>query len=583
MIKQRVAALYLRCSTDKQDESIDTQRNVMATFADDNGYAINQTYIDEAISGTSEKRPAFNRMIADAEEGKFQFILVRDQSRFARFKPAKTAGILNQLDECGVRLVTMDKGEVDPNEIASFIVSGVESHGDNKHATVTAEKTITEQAQRVRAGWLAGQLAPFGFDRMLYDETGTPRQRVKHGETVAKPRTWRAKLVPSDDLEIVQTVRWIFDTYATRQLGMRGIANQLNLRGVPTQRGGQWSVGTIGAMLCNRAYIGELVWNKTSEGRHKKLVNGVAVSRPRHEVRVGGKEKIQVTRNPPTDWIVVEGAHQPIIDRHIFEQCQLVRHGRGPGPRSNTKRRRYPLSGLLICCHCGHRMHGTTTVSKRDGKRIRVRKYVCSGHATKGASCCDRNTVKATEVEQQVAAEIGGMFAAGPYRQKLEEEIRRQLQPPPSLPEQTAAMEARRRKLQQQIDRGGRRLLTVPDSVVPVLADEIAKATHDLAEVDRILTAVKAPPIRSHDIEKTVRAAMAQLDNLATIFADEEQGGAVVAEFVERVDLTFAPRDWGRKKIQRLASGVIKFKNPEEIAIAGDVSGIQWRGQDSNL
>ncbi len=86
---------------------------------------------------------------------------------------------------------------------------------------------------------------------MYYDETGQPVQRVRVGEKIGKHESWKTKLVPSDDPVKIETVRWIFDTYANRTMGRRNIAKELNLRGVPTIRGGKWSAATVLAILKN--------------------------------------------------------------------------------------------------------------------------------------------------------------------------------------------------------------------------------------------------------------------------------------------------------------------------------------------
>ena len=42
------------------------------------------TYIDRAMTGTNDNRPDFQRMMADAEEGKISTVIVKDMSRFGR-------------------------------------------------------------------------------------------------------------------------------------------------------------------------------------------------------------------------------------------------------------------------------------------------------------------------------------------------------------------------------------------------------------------------------------------------------------------------------------------------------------------
>src|SRR5262245_23072822 len=98
------AAAYFRMSTLRQEDSIERQRSTVVPYAERNGYAIVQEYVDEGLSGSEEgKRKAFMQMLADAQRGKFQLILCDDQDRFARFdsitfgyyvKPLRDVGII---------------------------------------------------------------------------------------------------------------------------------------------------------------------------------------------------------------------------------------------------------------------------------------------------------------------------------------------------------------------------------------------------------------------------------------------------------------------------------------------------------
>ncbi|MBT7788774.1 MAG: recombinase family protein, partial [Calditrichaeota bacterium] len=75
---------YLRRSTDRQEQSIDDQRQVIEGYAVNNGYNVIDYYIDDAISGaSSEGRASFLRLIHDAKQGDcpFKFVLVYDIKR----------------------------------------------------------------------------------------------------------------------------------------------------------------------------------------------------------------------------------------------------------------------------------------------------------------------------------------------------------------------------------------------------------------------------------------------------------------------------------------------------------------------
>lgn len=79
------AVVYARYSSHNQrEESIEGQLRVCYEFAQKNGYTIVGEYIDRAISGTTDARPDFLRMIDDSARKNFEYVLVYQLDRFAR-------------------------------------------------------------------------------------------------------------------------------------------------------------------------------------------------------------------------------------------------------------------------------------------------------------------------------------------------------------------------------------------------------------------------------------------------------------------------------------------------------------------
>ena len=80
-------AAYCRVSTDKEDQlnSLETQKEFFLEYTKRTGDNLIKLYADEGISGTKIKnRKEFQRMLADAEKGLFDMVVVKDISRFAR-------------------------------------------------------------------------------------------------------------------------------------------------------------------------------------------------------------------------------------------------------------------------------------------------------------------------------------------------------------------------------------------------------------------------------------------------------------------------------------------------------------------
>ena len=85
----RKAAAYLRKSTDQQEASIPGQRNIVHEYALKHGFEIVQEYVDAGISGvdSSSDRMEFAKLVEDASQGKFGYVIAWDLSRITRSDP----------------------------------------------------------------------------------------------------------------------------------------------------------------------------------------------------------------------------------------------------------------------------------------------------------------------------------------------------------------------------------------------------------------------------------------------------------------------------------------------------------------
>jgi site-specific DNA recombinase len=140
------------------------------------------------------------------------------------------------------------------------------------------------------------------------------------------------RLIPHSDEQHV--VEQIFTLYGHARLGTRAIAAQLNQQGQRTRAGRPWSGYTIGRMLANRLYLGE----------------------------VGFRD------------VTTPNAHPPLVSRELFEECQQILTARGDShSRRAAATSDYHLTGLITCPQCGCRYVGTSAT----GKLRRYRYYTC--------------------------------------------------------------------------------------------------------------------------------------------------------------------------------------------------------------
>lgn len=296
------AVAYLRESTEEQAEgwSLDAQRQGVERLAREKGYQLVDEYVD-LHSGwrDSEKRPDFQRLMADAAAGRFEAVLVFHSSRFARDQVlARRYKAL--LRKSGIVFLSASQPSFgdDPNDPTVFLSEGLQEMFDEYYSVNQSFWTRAGLQEKARQGNLVGSL-PFGYQH--------------------DPATGAVVL----DEERAALVAELFQRYATGTESDRSLAIWLNAVGARTAKGNPFSKDTVREMLVNSAYAGF----------------------------VGARrDKQYATR----------GNHPSIIDLALFERVQELRGLRtrtlNPGRPSGG----YALSKLARCERCGQSMHGTT-------------------------------------------------------------------------------------------------------------------------------------------------------------------------------------------------------------------------------
>lgn len=313
--KLRVAA-YARVSTDKDDQinSLATQKSYFADFiSSQSNMELSEVYFDEGISGTqTRKRVGFNRMIEDALNGKFNLILTKEVSRFAR-NTVDTLFYTRKLKEAGVGVIfTIDHIDTrqSDGELRLTIMASLAQEESRK----TSERVKWGQQRRMEQGVV------FGRDLLGYT--------VKNG-------------VLSVNSEEVPVIKAIFHKYTNEGKGTHVIARELTEEGLKPKRISLWSAAVILRILRNEKYVGDLCQKKTFTPdylTHKKKYNR------------GEEEKIYIKDH-----------HEAIIDRGLWNrtQAELRRRSQSADQKSRHSRR-YWCSGKICCGECGSRFVSRT-------------------------------------------------------------------------------------------------------------------------------------------------------------------------------------------------------------------------------
>ena len=342
-------AAYCRVSTEKEDQlnSLEAQNQFFTEYTKRTGDVLVRLYADEGISGTKTKnRKEFMRMMADADKGLFDMVVVKDISRFAR----NTVDLLQnvrKLKSLGIE--------------TQFLTANMTSMGNSEFVL-----TI--------------------FGALAQEESANTSKRVKFGKKMNAEKGRVPNIVYGYDktigdyfnLEInkeeAAVIKQIFKMYTEEGYGALKIANHLNEQGVRTKRGCTWSQNAICRILDNELYTG-------------KVING------KQEVTdfLTGKR----TEKDETEWMVVERPDLRIIEPEIYEKAKEVRAAKSKSFHLTSEREsnKYLFSTLIKCKECGWSFR--RIVRKYKNTYIR---WVCSGHNGRGADSCP-NAQKVDEDE----------------------------------------------------------------------------------------------------------------------------------------------------------------------------------------
>jgi len=391
------AVAYLRRSTDRQEQSLPDQEKAIRKYAAEHDLEIVRVYQDDAVSGTSTNgRRGFEQMFADSEQPgcAFRYILVYDVKRFSRGDNDEAGYHRHLLRQRGIEVIYVSENFAgnDTDDLVCSTKQWLARQEAKELSKVTFRGLLTSAE---RGFWLGG-VPPFGYDiqyesndgialtrvrflsdgrKEVYDTEGKLLRVVVRRERVAASDRDKARLVPSS-LERVELVRRIFNMYVREGKGLNAIAESLNGKGIPSPRarsgsksgGGSWSIGTLWSILRNPIYTGAMVWNRRAKGKFHRVEAGRTTERPRSEF---AKTHVSSER----DWIVVPGAHEPLIDRETFEAAQrllkerAVKHCPGGVLRvGHVKNSPYLLTGLMRCSRCGYAYQGYSSHTRRHRK-----------------------------------------------------------------------------------------------------------------------------------------------------------------------------------------------------------------------
>ncbi len=339
----RVAA-YGRVSTaeENQQNSYITQCTYYTDYITQNpNWNFAGLYADEAVSGTSRsKRLQFNKMMKDAENGAFDYIITKSISRFAR----------NTVDSltCVRRLK-----ELSPPVGVYFEKENLDTLDARGELFITILSALAqEESQNISSNIRWALQKNF--------QAGKPQVNLKRmlGYDKGEDGKW---LINKEQAEVVQ---YIFKNFA-EGLPCFKIAARLNTSGVWTVNGNKWRGSGVRDILRNEKYVGDLIMQKT-----------VTVNFLSHK-------SVENTGQSPKYY--KRDHHEAIIDRQTWEKVQAMLCGR------------QPVLDNLVCAECGGKFRRMSYSLKTDGENFRYYVWRCG---RKGCGKCDSPLLVEVAVQQ---------------------------------------------------------------------------------------------------------------------------------------------------------------------------------------
>lgn len=393
---------YLRVSTEEQARddraSLSQQREACTQLAGVVRRTVGAWFVDAGASGGSAKRSGFQALVAfcRAHPRKLMapgFIFCLNHSRWGRFPdPNDATWWMQEMKHVGWHVRFAEGGGLEGTPVAP-IMDAVQHTQATAYREALRANCVRGWRSTAAQGYWQNE-APFGYRREAIGLRG--RRVLQIGQQKSKDE--RAKLVPGPDEEVT-LVQFLFREYAKGAVGCDRLAHHAMAR----YREKKWSKQVVRHILTNPAYVGDVVW-----GRRETGPEGLSQRRDR------------------AGWVTTSDAHPALITRTLFARVQQRLQANQKQTRLSTGG--YPLSGLLVCAHCGDPMIGGGGPKGPEGDPDRYRMYrhasisnARPGQDSPALRCFARMaTVPKRLVEPAVIVAIGDILGSSRFRLLLE-------------------------------------------------------------------------------------------------------------------------------------------------------------------
>jgi site-specific DNA recombinase len=312
-------AIYVRVSTEEQSKKGYSLRNQVEECKKKANTNEVIEYVDDGYSGEFLERPGLTKLRQDVKSGHISKVICYDPDRLSR-KLMNALIIDDEFRSKGVDVVYIN-GEYADSPEGKLFYSLRGAISEFEKAKIN-ERMTSGRKRKAKEGKVVKNSGLYGYD---YDKQAGMYTINEHEANV---------------------VRFIFEQFTIKQVGMNSIAKELTNKGIKTKRGKDvWHRNVVRQILMNEAYTGRYYQNKwNTEGMLK------------NRYIQDSEDKIQMTLRDESEWIEVQ--IPPIISDEDYELASdLISESRRRF--SKESRHEYLLSGLLRCQQCGNTMVGT--------------------------------------------------------------------------------------------------------------------------------------------------------------------------------------------------------------------------------
>lgn len=493
---------YARYSTANQDErSIEGQHLLLDELYETKRWVRTGRYWDEAKSGSSTYgRTGLFELLAAAERGEFDVLALEDLDRFSR-KAADLHTLIDTMEELDIVVVTLPRGEVVTDMEVAF-----KAVKNQQYLKDTSDKVRRGQKKAVNDGKILGPVV-FGWRKVTrLDEKGEPIRGLREKDPVNAP--------------ILEQMLRDYDA----GISAYAIVEDLNARGIKTQRGGNWRASTLtgnpqgGGLFRNHAIIGEFRYRKTLRKKRS------------------GKSK---TRYRPRDeWIVKQHPELAILDdNELFQRIQARLGSHSSRPIHQQKHPEYVLSRKVRCGWCGE------TYNVTSGS------FACSGHFEMGV-CTNTRRVKREVLERAVLAQIAAHLADAVVLEPCLAEYRAEAARAQSeFAGKSESARARLTAIEGQLDKLLTQLGDDQEDETPLAGRAIRRRIQQLGEEqERLQRQLDAPPASEASVPAGATVAerlFHRMSDLQALLSSEDREAVRAKEALrrlfDRVTLTPTP------------------------------------------